>query len=52
MGQRAPCGHGEHGWLEKFGQADEWIFCLTAAKLPRIRSDHYEANPQDAWPWL
>jgi len=25
-----------------------WIFCLTAAKVPRIRSEHDEANAPDA----
>ena len=35
-------------WLGKFGQRDRWIFCLTAAMLPRIRRAHDEANPPDA----
>ncbi|MCX7371147.1 MAG: hypothetical protein NTW56_01690 [Alphaproteobacteria bacterium] len=35
-------------WLGKFGQPDEWISCLTAAKVPWIRSEHDEANPPDA----
>ena len=32
----------------QFGQADKWIFCLTAAKLPRLRSENDEANTADA----
>jgi len=39
---------GRERWLGKFGQADEWISCLTAAKLPRIRREHDEANAPDA----
>ncbi len=35
-------------WLGKFGQSDRWISCLTAAMLPRIRSEHDEANTTDA----
>jgi hypothetical protein len=35
-------------WLGKSGQSDKWISCLTAAKLPRIRSENDEANAADA----
>ena len=27
-------------WLGNFGLSDKWISCLTAAKLPRIRSEN------------
>ena len=37
-------------WPGKFGQPDRWIFCLTAAMLPRIRSEHDEANETDPQP--
>jgi len=39
MGQR---------WLAKFGQPDKWSFCLRAARVPRIRSDHDETSSPDA----
>ena len=35
-------------WLGKSGQSDKWISCLTAAKLPGIRSENDEANAADA----
>jgi len=35
-------------WLGNSGQSDKWISCLTAAKLPRIRSENDEANAADA----
>jgi hypothetical protein len=38
---------GVERWPGKFGQIDRWIFCLRAAKLPRIRSEHDEANETD-----
>ena len=41
------CGTGSLRWLGKFGQSDEWIFCLTAAKVPRIRSDDDETSTAD-----
>jgi hypothetical protein len=31
---------GIQSWLGRFGQADKRVSCLTAAKLPRIRSEH------------
>jgi hypothetical protein len=34
-------------WLAKFGQVDKWSFCLRAASMPRIRSDHDETSPPD-----
>jgi hypothetical protein len=34
--------------LAKFGQADKWRFCLTAAKVPQIRSKHDETSTADA----
>jgi len=39
-------------WLRKFGQIDNWLSCLTAAILPRIRSEHDEANTPDTQPRL
>jgi transposase len=37
-------------WLGHFGQSDRWISCLTAAKRPRIRSDHDKARvPPGQW---
>ena len=41
-------GKGRERWLGKSGQSDKWISCLTAAKLPRIRSENDEANAADA----
>ena len=38
---------GEERWLGKFGQADKWISCLTAAKVPRIRSKNDETSAAD-----
>ena len=35
-------------WLAKFGQPDKWSFCLRAARVPRIRSDHDETSSPDA----
>ena len=35
-------------WLAKFGQVDKWNFCLRAARVPRIRSDHDETSSPDA----
>ena len=37
-------------WPGKFGQSDKWNFCLRAAKMPRIRSRHDEANPTQPRP--
>jgi len=34
-------------WLANFGQVDKWSFCLRAASMPRIRSDHDETSPPD-----
>src|SRR5215212_9277172 len=34
-------------WLAKFGQVDKWSFCLRAARMPRIRSNHDETIPPD-----
>ncbi len=34
-------------WPAKFGQADKWNFCLRAARMPRIRSKHDQANTTD-----
>ena len=39
-------------WLGKFGQPVRWISCLTAAMLPRIRSEHDETHTADAQPGL
>src|SRR6478735_12161717 len=39
-------------WLGKFGQPDKWFFCLTAVKMPRIRSKNDEASTADAQPQL
>ena len=36
-------------WFGKFGQIDNWLSCLAAAMLPRIRSEHNEANTPDTW---
>lgn len=44
---RKPTGCFEK-WLGNSGQSDAWISCLTAAKLPRIRSEYDEANAPDA----
>jgi len=41
-------GHAGERWLGKFGQADKWISCLTAAKVPQIRSKHDETSTADA----
>jgi hypothetical protein len=38
---------GPQRWLAKFGQVDKWSFCLRAASMPRIRSDHDETSPPD-----
>jgi hypothetical protein len=34
-------------WSAEFGQADKWNFCLKAARMPRIRSKHDEADTTD-----
>src|SRR3954470_15774171 len=34
-------------WLAEFGQGDKWRVCLKAAMMPRIRSEHDEADPPD-----
>src|SRR5271157_1062900 len=34
-------------WPAKFGQVDKWKFCLRAARMPRIRSDHDETSTPD-----
>ena len=39
-------------WLGKFGQADKWRICLTAAKVPQIRSKNDETSTKDAQPRL
>jgi hypothetical protein len=31
-------------WLGKFGQVDKWNFCLSAARMPQIRSDYVETS--------
>ena len=54
-GYRLRVGRGVKGmemWLGKFGRPDNWFFCLTAAMLLRIRSEHDEANETDPQPWL
>ena len=38
---------GRQRWLAKFGQVDKWNFCLRAARMPRIRSDHDETSTPD-----
>ena len=38
---------GRQRWLAKFGQVDKWSFCLRAARMPRIRSDHDETSTPD-----
>ncbi len=38
--------------LGKSGRPDWRISCLTAAMLPRIRSEHDEANTTDAQPGI
>jgi transposase-like protein len=35
-------------WLGKFGQPDKWLFCLPAAKMPRIRSKNDETSTSHA----
>src|SRR5215218_4087465 len=40
-------GEGIERWLVKFGQVDKWSFCLRAARMPRIRSNHDETIPPD-----
>jgi transposase-like protein len=35
-------------WLGKFGQGDKWNFCLRAARMPRIRREHDQADTPDA----
>ncbi len=48
-----PCVEGAvHTWLGRFGHADKWISCLTAATVPRIRSDDDETSTSDAQPQL
>jgi hypothetical protein len=37
----------EESWLGNFGHWDKWVFCLTVAMLPRIRSEHDEAAEVD-----
>jgi hypothetical protein len=39
---------GYQRWLAEFGQGDKWRVCLKAAMMPRIRSEHDEADPPDA----
>jgi len=48
---RHRAGH-EERWPGKFGQCDRWISCLTAAMLPRIRSEHDETHTADTQPRL
>src|SRR3954462_7380859 len=40
-------GQGIQRWLAEFGQGDKWRVCLKAAMMPRIRSEHDEADPPD-----
>ncbi len=35
---------GEESWPGESGQGDEWIFCLTVARMPRIRREHDQTN--------
>jgi transposase len=47
-----PAKRTEERWLGKFGQADKWRICLTAAKVPQIRSKNDETSTTDAQPRL
>ena len=31
-------------WLGESAQVDKWLFCLSAARMPRIRSRHVETH--------
>ncbi|HVB82666.1 MAG TPA: RHS repeat-associated core domain-containing protein, partial [Candidatus Binataceae bacterium] len=37
-------GANTQSWPGESGQEDKWIFCLTAARLPRIRRAHDETD--------
>src|SRR5271166_1300301 len=39
-------------WLGESEQSDKWIFCPSAARMPRIRREHVETSTSYAQPGL
>src|SRR5271166_175592 len=46
------CVVDDERWLGESEQSDKWIFCLSAARMPRIRREHVETSTSDAQPGL